>query len=616
MKALSPIVLAATALLTLALPIAQAQQQQPPTAGKVDIFKEADIKPGMQATAWTVFQGTDAEAVPIEIIGIWKNAWGPKQNIILGKMGGKAQRTNVAGGMSGSPVYIDGKLAGAVALRLSVFSPDAICGITPIENMLEINEIDKSKPSDSKSPTTRAAALQLPGDMLRQVVSAGSDAGLLQQQPLMVPIDTPLVLSGFGESTLREFGGMFQQMGVRPVQGGATGTLMSPKPVAGWQNSLKPGESVAGILVSGDMSMTGLGTVSYNDGKRILAFGHPFFNLGPIDMPMSKGEILMVLSSQFQPNKFGNATEIVGALRQDRHSGIMGLLGETAEMIPVTLKLRTHNKTIREKELHFNVFVHPKWTPFLMMSTLFNSIDQMNEFADNTTYRVSGDIRLANGARISAFTMQAPTDAPIAPPMVLAGWWGDKFNKLFGNAIDTPQLQSVNLTIDMLPERRSAAIESAWIASSEVEAGTEVPVRVFLRPFRGARIEKDVKVRIPAGLAKGDHRILLSDADTLNRVQTFAANSNRYLDIQQTVAIINQERRNNRLYVSLVEQKPTVYAEDKTLPALPASVLNVMQSARTGNRLLFSIPETAQEQSSVELDYAVTGNFALKVTVR
>ncbi len=616
MKALSPIVLAATALLTLALPIAQAQQQQPPTAGKVDIFKEADIKPGMQATAWTVFQGTDAEAVPIEIIGIWKNAWGPKQNIILGKMGGKAQRTNVAGGMSGSPVYIDGKLAGAVALRLSVFSPDAICGITPIENMLEINEIDKSKPSDSKSPTTRAAALQLPGDMLRQVVSAGSDAGLLQQQPLMVPIDTPLVLSGFGESTLREFGGMFQQMGVRPVQGGATGTLMSPKPVAGWQNSLKPGESVAGILVSGDMSMTGLGTVSYNDGKRILAFGHPFFNLGPIDMPMSKGEILMVLSSQFQPNKFGNATEIVGALRQDRHSGIMGLLGETAEMIPVTLKLRTHNKTIREKELHFNVFVHPKWTPFLMMSTLFNSIDQVNEFADNTTYRVSGDIRLANGARISAFTMQAPTDAPIAPPMVLAGWWGDKFNKLFGNAIDTPQLQSVNLTIDMLPERRSAAIESAWIASSEVEAGTEVPVRVFLRPFRGARIEKDVKVRIPAGLAKGDHRILLSDADTLNRVQTFAANSNRYLDIQQTVAIINQERRNNRLYVSLVEQKPTVYAEDKTLPALPASVLNVMQSARTGNRLLFSIPETAQEQSSVELDYAVTGNFALKVTVR
>ena len=298
---------------------ANAQTTTPPPIGKVEIFKEADLKPGMKAIAWTVFQGSEAEAVPIEIIGLWKNAWGPKQNIILGKMGGKAAITNVAGGMSGSPVYIGNKLVGAVALRLSVFSPDAICGITPIENMLEINEIDKSKPSDPKAPATataaavRRAALEIPGDLLHQVMSAGG-AALETQQPLMVPIDTPLVLSGFTDSTLREFGGMFQQMGVRPVQGGATGTLMSPKPAAGWQRSLKPGEAVAGILVSGDMSMTGLGTVSYNDGHRVLAFGHPFFNLGPIDMPMSKGEIIMVLSSAFQPNKFGNANSVNATL--------------------------------------------------------------------------------------------------------------------------------------------------------------------------------------------------------------------------------------------------------------------------------------------------------------
>ena len=602
--------------------VAFAQITTPPTAGKVEIFKEADLKPGMKAIAWTVFQGTEAEAVPIEIIGLWKNAWGPKQNIILGKMGGKAARTNVAGGMSGSPVYIDGKLVGAVALRLSVFSPDAICGITPIENMLEINEIDKSKPSDAKAPATataaavKRAALELPGEMLRQVVAAGASDSLLQQQPLMIPIETPLTLSGFTDNTLREFGGMFQQMGVRPVQGGATGTLMSPKPAAGWQNSLKPGESVAGILVSGDISMTGLGTVSYNDGKRVLAFGHPFFNLGPIDMPMSKGEIIMVLSSQFQPNKFGNATEIVGALRQDRHSGIMGVLGETAEMIPVTVKLRTHASQIREKELHFNVFVHPRWTPFLMMSTLFNSLDGMNEFAEDTTYRVNGEVKMADGSSISAATMQAPSELPIAPPMVLAGWWGDKFNKLFLNAIEMPKVKAVNLTIDMLPERRTAAIESAWIASSEVEAGAEVPIRIFLRQFRGSRIEKEVKIRIPAGLAKGDHRILISDADTLNRAQNFAAASNRYLDLHQTVSLINQERRNNRLYVSLVEQKPTVFSEDKTMPSLPASVLNVMQSARTGNRPLFSIPETAQEQASVDLDHVVSGNYSLKITVK
>ena len=137
------------------------------------------------------------------------------------------------------------------------------------------------------------------------------------------------------------------------------------------------------MLVSGDMSMTGLGTVTYNDGKRVLAFGHPFFNLGPVNMPMSKGEVLMTLSSQFQPNKFANATEIVGALRQDRHSGIMGVLGESAEMIPVTVKVRSfgeNNRVRGEKDFRFNVFVQQKWTPYLMMVTLFNSISGLNEF--------------------------------------------------------------------------------------------------------------------------------------------------------------------------------------------------------------------------------------------
>ena len=123
----------------------------PPKAGPVQIMKSSELKPGMTGTAWTVFSGTEPEAVPIEIIGLWKNAWGPKQDVIVAKMGGKAQRTNVAGGMSGSPVYIDGKLIGAVALRMTTFSPDAICGITPIESMLEIKDIDASRPADARS---------------------------------------------------------------------------------------------------------------------------------------------------------------------------------------------------------------------------------------------------------------------------------------------------------------------------------------------------------------------------------------------------------------------------------------------------------------------------------
>ena len=156
-----------------------------PQPGPVETMKTSELKPGMQGTAWTVFAGTEPEPVPIEIIGLWKNAWGPKQDIILAKMGGKAARTNVAGGMSGSPVYIGGKLVGAVALRLSVFSPDAICGITPIDLMLEINDLDKTRPAEArtpdKNPAQRAAA-EIPGDLLRRVVAAGA-SGDLRQSP-------------------------------------------------------------------------------------------------------------------------------------------------------------------------------------------------------------------------------------------------------------------------------------------------------------------------------------------------------------------------------------------------------------------------------------------------
>ena len=611
-------------LAALALPVCASDALLPrPKPGTPEIMHLKDIKPGMKGTAWTVFQGAEPEPVPIEIVGLMKNAWGPKQDIILAKMGGKAVRTNVAGGMSGSPVYINGKLVGAVALRLSVFSPDAICGITPIENMLEINDLDKSRPEDARTPDKLAAAhngaVSVPGEMLGRLVAAGSSPNLPQQMPMMVPIESPLVLGGFTGDTLQAFGPMFQQLGISAVQGGGGNTITTTKPASGWQNSLKPGETVAGVLVDGDMSVTGLGTVTYNDGKRILAFGHPFFNLGPVDMPMSKGEVLMTLASAYQPNKMANATEIVGALHQDRHSGIEGVLGAESQMIPVTMKVRSLDEkeaVRREKDFHFNVFVQQKWTPYLMMLTLYNSLSEVNESTDEATYRLSGKVEMNGQHNISLSTMQASGEAPMPAPMLLAGWWGDKFNRLYLNNVKIPDVRSVNVTVDLLPDRRVATIESAWAPNSDVRAGEEVPVRVLLRPYRGEPIQRELNVKIPVGLAKGDHRILLSDADTVNRMQNMAGMMNRFLDLPETVSLLNQERTNNKLYVSLVESSPTAYYDDKTLPSLPSSVLNVMQAAGASNRTLFTSPETAAEQMALPFDYVVTGSYSLRIHVK
>jgi hypothetical protein len=212
--------------------------------------------------------------------------------------------------------------------------------------------------------------------------------------------------------------------------------------------------------------------------------------------------------------------------------------------------------------------------------------------------------------------MIAPGELPVPMPTVLAGWWGDKFNKLFMNPVNTPKLKSVNAVVDLLPARRVMFIDSAWTPSTEVEAGTEIPVKVFLRPYRGDKIERSIMVKIPAGMPKGEHRILFTDAETLDRSQENATQNTRFIDIPQTVSLLNQERNNNRLYVALVQSRPTYYADDKTLPDLPPSVINVLQTERTANRSLSGTPDSTQVQQSIPFDQVVVGSYSLRITVK
>jgi hypothetical protein len=460
----------------------------------------------------------------------------------------------------------------------------------------------------------------VPGELLGQLVAAGASPNLPQQMPMMVPIESPLVLGGFTDTTLEAFGPMFQQMGISPVQGGGGNSIHTTKPAAGWENSLKPGETVAGVLVDGDMSVAGLGTVTYNDGKRVLAFGHSFFNLGPVDMPMSKGEVLMTLASSYQPNKMANATEIVGALRQDRHSGIEGALGAESQMIPVAMKVRSLDEkeaVRRERDFHFNVFVQQRWTPYLMMLTLYNSLSELNEFAEEATYRLSGKVEIKGQHNISLSTMQASGEVPMPAPLMLAGWWGDKFNRLYLNNVKTPQVSSVNVTVDLLPERRVAAIESAWAPISDVRAGDEVPVKVLLRPYRGEPFIQSIPVTIPEQTARGTLQLVISDAEFLNRnVQFVAASSQGQLaSLEELIQLLNREHHNDRLYATLLQPTPTVLVEDKEMPNVPASAISVLDQRQNPGRARLLWESTAG-QWSVPMYQVITGQRMLTITVK
>lgn len=574
----------------------------------------------MKATAWTTFVGVAAEPVPLEVIGVMRNTFGPGQHIIMAKVGGKVQRTNVAGGMSGSPVYYEGKLMGAISLRFSVFSPDAIAGITPIEAMLEINEIDKSRTTqvESRSGSSRAAAKANDDSFNSETRLAAqiwnSSHAPVEQSSYMTPVETPLTFAGVPDEVLRLFDGEFRKAGAFTMQGGAVATAASGTSMV--RSELHPGEPIAAVLISGDMSASGLGTVSYNDGKRVIGFGHAMFNMGRVEMPMAGAEVLTVLASAFSPVKVANAAQVVGALHQDRHSGIMGVMGDTAEMISVDVKVRRLDNdltVLSEKQLHYNVFQNQKWTPQLLTLTFYNSMFGLNDFSDETTFRLSGDIEIEGGHRIALETMRTTSEGPVPAPLELAGWVGDRVRRVVGNADRMPKVQRIDATIDLLPERRVAVIERVWVERTKVSPGDEIAGKVFLRPYRGERIEKAFNVKIPVGAPKGELRLELSDANTVNRGAAMAGARNQLMTVPETVSLLNQEQSNNQLFIRLEEPSVTAHVDDKTLPNVPLSVLNVMR--RSAGRTLALEAGSPLSQTSIPFDAIVTGSYAIRLQV-
>ena len=584
-----------------------AAQPAPPAPGAVDIFPVKDLRPGMKATGYSVFLGDQVEAFPVEIVGVMKNAWGPRQDVILARLGDKLKNIGVASGMSGSPVYIGGKLLGAISLRVGIFTNEPVAGITPAESMMEISELDQSRgPGPAPGRTVSLSA------DLQALLGTPASAGAPGPELFLAPIDTPLVFSGFHEAALRQFADVFRQMGVTPVQGGAGGGARAQQGGArpGNRQALAPGSAVAAVLLTGDLSIAGTGTVTYNDGRRVLAFGHPLLNLGRMAMPMAASEVITVVGSPLAPFKITNTGEIVGTLRQDRHSGLLGVLGERPPMVPVEATVRAGR---RAHTYHFEVFQHPRYTPTLLSLALLNSLLGVNEYGDDAMYKVRGAIRLRGLPEVRLENVFASPEGPAAAPNPLTPslWIADRFSRIFNNPFEPVEVSSVQMELEIVAERRTAVIEQVWPDRIEVRPGETLNLRVALRPYRGDRLFKDVAVKIPPNAARGDLRIALSDAEFVNRLN----NAARAAGLSQLIAALNREQANGRLYVSLVQSVPTAVIEDKVMPSIPSSFANVIDPIKTPGRMTLQA-ESFVEQQSMALDHVVFGMQTVTVTVK
>jgi hypothetical protein len=587
-------------------PAPQVPAPQTPTTIPVN-----QIHAGMRGVAYTVFEGVKPEAMEVEVLGVLHNVNGPKGDIILVRLHGqKVEYTGVVAGMSGSPVYLDGKLAGALAFRIGEFSKEPIAGVTPIADMLEINALDQSPGEESAAgkPTVTAVAgkTAAPGDNSTQPgwVQDSATTGFANY---LKPIETPLVFNGFSEQAIHLFAGQLGTAGIVPVMGaGSVSDDKQPEP-------LEAGSAISAILVRGDMDIEATCTVTYIDPQRLLACGHPLLQFGSVDLPMNKAEVLATLPSPLNAFKIVNTTEPVGTFVQDRHTGIMGVFNRQPEMIPVTLSI--HSST-GVKQFHYEVLNNPKLTPVALMVTVFNALHGVNEFGEEITYRLAGSIGVKGFPDVTMRNMFAPGESAQPAAMQAAMSLGERFGRIYDNPYNAPAIAGVNLDFDLVRERRWARLESARTDVTEVRPGDEIMLETVLAPYRGERIVQQIPVKIPTSASKGMLRILVSDGETLDHVGHGSPAFGRKLDLASTISLLNKEHSNNRVYVSLLEADPEARVADKVMPTLPISVMNVMDGMRGNQEMIVSGESNVDETATAPLDYVVSGAQLLTVTVK
>jgi hypothetical protein len=581
---------------------AQTSSMQAQTPKSFETIPLSQIHAGMRGVAYTVFQGTKPEAMDVEVLGVLKNVNGPKGDVILVRLSGtKVEYTGVVAGMSGSPVYLDGKLAGAIAFRIGEFSKEPIAGVTPIGEMLEINAMDQtpeSNPAEAKASAGAPSKTSGPGI---SSVPSQDFANYLK------PIETPLVFDGFSQDAIQRFAPQFAAAGIVPVTGvGSVSDAKQPE-------ALEPGSAISAILVRGDMNIAATCTVTYMDAHDLLACGHPLLQFGMVDLPMTKADVVATLASPLNAFKIVNATEPVGAFVQDRHTGLLGEFGKKPDMIPVILTIRGG---LAPRQFRYEVLNNARLSPVAMMATVYNALHGVNEYGEETTYRMDGHISMDGYTDVTVQNMFAPVDGGQPAAILAALSLGDDFTRIYDNPYNTPGVRGVQLDFEIVHERRWALLESARTDVTEARPGSEIMIEALLRPYRGDPVVRQIPIHIPTSISKGPLRILVSDGETLDRLRHSTPLFGRKLDLASTIALLNKEHVNNRVYVSLLEADPEALVADKVMPALPLSIMNVMDGMRGTQEMVVQAESSVNESATPALEYVVSGAHVLTINIK
>lgn len=616
--------LAALLLLALSVSAAAQTQKTPAPAGRTELMPLSEVKAGQRGVSRTVFSGTEPKEFDVEILGVLNGYPQPRQSTIIARLsGGEVERTAVFAGMSGSPVYVDGKLVGAIAYSFP-FSKEPIAGITPISQMIDLFErgrqqkVERDQLGFQREPRAVSYS-QLSGDdfklelprpaaasstFIAPVASGSPLAALLGQQ--FAPIATPVVFGGISQETLARFAPQLQAQGLLPVAGAGGASPITPLAKTN-ERTLAPGTSVSVQLIRGDYSIAAAGTVTHRDGERIYAFGHPFLGLGTSDMPMSESSVVTVIPNTLNSFKLAVAGDMVGSISQDRATGIYGQLNRAPRMVPVRINLHTTREGV--ETYNYEIACDEFLTPLLLNLTIFNTITSSERTLGDSTVSIRGTIDVRGQEPIKLERRFSTSSAGIAA----AGSVAAPVAALMSSGFDGVELNSITLDIAAEDVRRAATLDRIALDRTEVGRGETVEVQAFIRTESGKQFVQRIPVEIPADVPTGQLLLFVGDGGSLQQAQ----NSQSFVpkDLGQLVGAINKLKKNDRLYAKVFRVTPGAVIGTDEMPSLPPSFVATLNSDRSSGGYTPTALSPLGEKELPPADYVISGQQVISINV-
>ncbi|MDQ3666898.1 MAG: hypothetical protein M3410_10040 [Acidobacteriota bacterium] len=613
-------ILVLLALFAICSPFRSALAQRQATNDKDPrLFALEDLRPGMKGVARTVFSGSETQDFGVEILGVLPGFPGPRQSAIIARLSGaNVEKTGVFAGMSGSPVYVDGRLVGAIAFSFP-FSKEPIAGITPIKQMIDIFE--KGKVDETRRPSAprlvsfaQLAATEwkpafpkpaVTATSLIAPVSAGSHLVALMGQQ-MTPIATPVVFSGISQESLSLFAPQLMANGLLPVSGAGGSAAITPLGEAN-EKTLTPGASLSVQLVRGDYSIAASGTVTFRDGDRIYAFGHPFLSLGAADMPMTETSVVTVIANVNNSFKLSLPGQMMGAISQDRAAGVFGSLGRAPKMIPV--KINLHTSRDRTETFSYEVANDSFLTPLLLNITVFNTITSSERALGESTISIKGEIKVRGQENVQLDRRFSSSNSAI----MAAGSVATPIGSLMSSGFDDVQIDGVMLDISSSDTKYAGTLERIALDRTEVRRGEKVEIQAYVRTEAGKQFVQRIPVQIPEDATPGQLLVFVGDGSALQ--EGSAAKAFVPQDLGQLVRAINKVKKSDRLYVKLFRITPGAVIGTDELPNLPPSVVATLNSDRTSGGYTPTVLSPVYEMELPPADFVISGQQLIGIDV-